>query len=889
MLEADIEQSEDAVRKMRRWAQKCVGDAMAWLHTVIASVVRDTWVHSRQVTMSTASSTDLLNLADQCSALDADPSTAALAEELRAAHSAGMLSPAVSLKLLRYLRPNKPTPKRQMVIDGAVATASDTNAAWLARLRAQSCEDDSSHPDLARQKDLRTQYASRSQHEIGKGVWDAPVVQLEVSLLLASWDRSLAVTPDFLPREAYLSEDVTWQESVWRLIRLCGPNLLACRPSLWRQACMDTTHKNGPGSCITSFRLLTVRAQMGLLQEGVLASRLRPNINGHLCPGQSGYIRDVEDPMLALHELVAVLTHSGRMLWACLGDFKQAFPRTDRSDLLVLMYNGPLIRQGAFALLDDILEYDLLRVWLSGASSTVLRNGLPEGGSLGSLMYTTLPDDLLRSLLGAGFGVGVNISVPCCWHGHVWVCSGTHIDALVDLLVTALRSNSRLPSEALLSAWPALEASAARALDLCAPARIAMVLHADDPVIVASSAGELQRTLDAIAVWADHHRARFHASVTKSVFMSMPRSVDAPPTLVLRAHSGMPSQALHYSVVHRWLGIPWPHDLTFAAALRDAVARASSACAPLISLVAASAIPISVAMNIFELKVDSVLRFGRWLFATCHAAEACLDELLDSWARLFLGAEPWRNSFVARSELGWHLSGFARAVRCVALRRARLWSRGADDWHTSFFVRCDYLEIGWAKQSASLLARWGISDWPAVCTTCPSYRDYSLYVSSALVGVCSTSLTTALDTHSAQVPYNTFQHGPSFALMRARSLNLDWDVQLQLRGWMRMRAGLPVLRALHGRRSNARFQRCIFCSDGVRNATVHCIGRCRVWCDLRAAFVEAAGMPSLGPDRLCSAVLGVTPDDAGFVEAVRLCSEIDRGAGAYWKDAGVER
>ena len=203
---------------------------------------------------------------------------------------------------------------------------------------------------------------------------------------------------------------------------------------------------------------------MGLLQEAVLASRLKPSIHGHLCLGQSGYMRDVEDPMLALFELTSLLAHQNRLLWACLGDFQKAFPRTDRSDLLVLLHNGPMIRHGAFALLEDIMSWDHVRVWLSGMCSTVVREGLPEGGSIGSLTYTTLPDSLLRALIDAGFGVGVNFTMPATWCGHVWSGRAHPLPALVDMLVEALRSGSRLPSPSLLGAWPALEASAARAM-----------------------------------------------------------------------------------------------------------------------------------------------------------------------------------------------------------------------------------------------------------------------------------------------------------------------------------------------------------------------------------------------------------------------------------------
>ena len=59
-----------------------------------------------------------------------------------------------------------------------------------------------------------------------------------------------------------------------------------------------------------------------------------------------------------------------------------------------------------------------------------------------------------------------------------------------------------------------------------------------------------------------------------------------------------------------------------------------------------------------------------------------------SWARSLLGAEPWRNGSVARSELGLHTSVFLCGVRSVALRRARLWRRADDDWYKGFFVSC---------------------------------------------------------------------------------------------------------------------------------------------------------------------------------------------------------
>eukprot|EP00959_Pyramimonas_sp_CCMP1952_P156556 3274147-Pyramimonas_sp.AAC.1 len=73
-----------------------------------------------------------------------------------------------------------------------------------------------------------------------------------------------------------------------------------------------------------------IKAQLGLLQEGVLCNRLRPIVRAAITPGQSGYIRDTGDAHLLLHELVAEAEHHGRPLIALFGDLQKAFPRTWR-------------------------------------------------------------------------------------------------------------------------------------------------------------------------------------------------------------------------------------------------------------------------------------------------------------------------------------------------------------------------------------------------------------------------------------------------------------------------------------------------------------------------------------------------------------------------------
>ena len=58
--------------------------------------------------------------------------------------------------------------------------------------------------------------------------------------------------------------------------------------------------------------------QLGLFQEGILFGRLKEPIRSYLTPGQSGYVRDVSDAHLLLHELQASVIGSGRCLWMTL-------------------------------------------------------------------------------------------------------------------------------------------------------------------------------------------------------------------------------------------------------------------------------------------------------------------------------------------------------------------------------------------------------------------------------------------------------------------------------------------------------------------------------------------------------------------------------------------
>ena len=119
------------------------------------------------------------------------------------------------------------------------------------------------------------------------------------------------------------------------------------------------------------------------------------------------------------------------------------------------------------------------------------------------------------------------------------------------------------------------------------------------------------------------------------------------------------------------------------------------------------------------------------------------------------------------------------------------------------------------------------------------YHGYSAYVRNQAGVHYLSEWRSRVDGHGAQVPYNLLQSCPYSLLKSAQLAVLPWDIQLGLRSFCRLRAGLVRVRALKGRRSRARFQDCIACSHSVRNATNHAVAQCSSWSAPREAFFIA--------------------------------------------------
>ena len=163
---------------------------------------------------------------------------------------------------------------------------------------------------------------------------------------------------------------------------------------------------------------------------------------------------------------------------------------------------------------------------------------------------------------------------------------------------------------------------------------------------------------------------------------------------------------------------------------------------------------------------------------------------------------------------------------------------------------------------------------------CPTYESYRHVVTKQLKLWRAPGWEVSAQHHRAQVPYCTFQAGPSDALVASADLLLDWKHQPMVRGWCRFRAGLVCVRHLGMRRSKAKYQNCIFCQGDVPNATKHVLAGCPFWRSLRAPLLSE--WVAVAYEDLALRILRTGPKDNFFLVVLELLDAIDSGATGFW-------
>ena len=518
--------------------------------------------------------------------------------------------------------------------------------------------------------------------------------------------------------------------------------------------------------------------------------------------------------------------------------------------------------------------------------------GVSEGGLIGPLCFNSFMDTLTTSLLSEGCGIGVGIDMPTQWASHNWKGIGIPDERITKQLVDAITAKEALPGAAALASCSTLEASALLALDRSAKFRIVSILHADDPLLLASSLGGAQKIQVLQADWAYRWKVTPHCGNDKSVVMAC-GPLDMSGTIALQAPlimqlAGRPPTPLAYVVSHKWLALYWHYNLDLSYAMKAVMRNASAKFAILSGLVVARMLPLCVVLKLFDALVEGCMRFGRWLYATAPGAGSALNDLYEKWARSLIGAPPWRSWAVAFSELGWQLTGEARAIIDIASKRAYLWRLEPDIYQNVFIASHSRRGDTWAKRSASMLTEWGILDWPAWSHPESSLDEYKRYVRHVVSSRCHLAWRQAVSSHVIPVSYLDLKPNMSTDFADAFSLQLQWHSMMLQRSLSRLRAGLLDFGHLDRRHSAASRRRCIFCNTATLSVNYHVLCKCSVWMEFRQLIwqMSRVAVPATMQHQV-EHIMVASPYEEYYGAVLAFAGSLDSAESKFWEGCGA--
>ena len=325
--------------------------------------------------------------------------------------------------------------------------------------------------------------------------------------------------------------------------------------------------------------------------------------------------------------------------------------------------------------------------------------------------------------------------------------------------------------------------------------------------------------------------------------------------------------------MHRWLGLPWPEQLDWGTLVSAKLAAASATVASLCGLLDRSVAPLCIVLQLFELKVESCLRFARWLWAASATACDLLDGAYQKWARALMGANQWRNWAICFGELGWLMTGAARVVRDIAFRRKYFWCQQSTTLAGKVFASAQSLPGDtWANCSLKLLTFWGIQDWPEWCESSAERTGYASHVCEALEARCLHLWQQEACKHSRPLPLAAPLSDPRL-LFRGQ---FGWKVLLGHRSLARLRSGFICCGHVNGSSSQAQEQQCILCNKWTRSPLFHVLLYCPAYNDKRTEL-------GLMLDVNSAAFVRVDPSHDAYGAVATWALDIERIARSFWK------
>ena len=199
------------------------------------------------------------------------------------------------------------------------------------------------------------------------------------------------------------------------LLKLIAPKLSVILTSLFN-ACLNKSifpnelkigqitpiHKKGPKDEINNYRPITILNPIAKILEKIICNRLTEFLvsDSILVPQQYGFMkgRSIQSAVLTFQHDAHVAKKSKKYFGAIAIDLKKAFDTINHNILLHKLQNYGIRKNNEFEFLKSYFHnrYNFVQVGPSRSSLKKLVHGVPQGSSLGPLMFNIFINDIVK-------------------------------------------------------------------------------------------------------------------------------------------------------------------------------------------------------------------------------------------------------------------------------------------------------------------------------------------------------------------------------------------------------------------------------------------------------------------------------------------------------------
>ena len=424
-------------------------------------------------------------------------------------------------------------------------------------------------------------------------------------------------------------------------------------PSMWKRSIVVPVFKRGSRHNPDHYRPISLACCLFKVLERLIFNRIEPTINSQLDESQAGFRWG---PDLQVYALVETLRmRRGHRTLCAFIDIRKAFDTSWVNGALCRLHRAG-IQGGMWRLVADMVTNTSSRVRAYGGFSAEWSDGgLAQGRVLSPLLFNILINSLAADVRRA--------------------CQGVHLDP-------------HSPSSP----------------------QLTVLLYADDLVIFAEDAAQLQVALDAVSSWGRRWRFAFGIGETKSAVLVAGSPVASIPTLFL-AGSPLPLVSSY-----RYLGVMVSSNGRWAAHASHLLARGEARFAQCVAWASREGLSLPWSERLFRVYALSAALFGIEFVVEESSAMSLLDRRLRQWGRRLLRWPAGTPNAAVLGELGW-VDMEALALDRVAGLFARLLCFDSTSAHTPVPVsifRYTFLVPGsWAYWAHATLTNSGVPSAPS--------------------------------------------------------------------------------------------------------------------------------------------------------------------------------